>query len=158
MTMKNHIPGINKHYLFLTFLFTMLHVNISNAIDLSLPGAFPETAIWSGPYNTSSSLPLGKWNMIAAGRIYSLHIESVVGNAVTGKINSGNFTNGFWDNTAGIGKLTFLRELPTITQEFTAYLFPYDSKDPKYRLAGTFGNISIGTESGWYATKPREQK
>jgi len=131
----------------------MSGVNLSNAADISLPGSFPETAIWPGPYIPDSSLPPGEWDMLANGRIFSLNIISVIDGVVTATINSGDFINGTW--YSGTGEFTFQRKLPTITQEYTAYLLAYDKNDPKHRLAGTFGNITIGTEAGWYATRSR---
>ena len=96
-------------------------MNLSIAADISLPGSFPDTAIWPGPYISDSNLPSGEWDMLANGRIFSLNIISIIDGVVLAIINSDDFINGTWNS--GTGEFTFQRKLATITQEYTAYLF-----------------------------------
>ncbi len=133
---------------------------MSTSID---PGCFPiEQTAFPGPYHKSSALPLGPWKVMANGRIYTLNIRSVSGHEVNAEFSSGDIANARWDKDAGnSGVLTFTRVLsdPPLEQNFTGYLLRYDTTDPKWRMAGTFGNKELGhPESGWYATLERKDR
>ncbi|MDH5547433.1 MAG: hypothetical protein OEZ43_17760 [Gammaproteobacteria bacterium] len=151
----SYVSVLRKVTLVMLALLAVTTFNNARAADISLPGSFPSSAIWPGPYASSSALPLGDWHMMAAGRIYKLTILKVEDGIVEGSINSGDFVDGRWDPTIGTGLLTFKRVLPTLTQEYSGFLFPFDTRDPKYRIAGEFGDIAVGSQSGWYATRPR---
>ena len=118
------------------------------------PGSFPRTSAYPDPYTTPRDLPLGRWYLMANGRIYQLDITAVSGTAVTATLSSGDVKDAKWD--ASTRKLTFFRSLPRLglVQQFTGYLLAYsDGKDPKWRMAGIFGNDKA--KSGWYATQHR---
>lgn len=89
---------------------------------------------------------------MANGRIFLLDITSVSGHNVTATLSSGTVVDATWE--AAEGKLTFIR-VTTIKQLYTGYLLHYDDADPKWRMAGYFGDVRVGTQSGWYATLPR---
>lgn len=90
---------------------------------------------------------------MAAGRIYTLQITGVSGGMVTAQFSSGDLEGAAWDATTG--RLTFIRVLPKLRQEYTGYLLPYDGADSKWRMAGIFGDVEVGPQSGWYATLSR---
>ena len=121
----------------------------------SQPGCFPaDLSAFPGPYRKSSSLPLGEWHVLANGRIYTLQITEVSGSMVTAQLSSGDIEGATWD--AATGKFTFSRVLPKLRQEFTGYLLHYDEgADLKWRIAGVFGDVKVGPQSGWYATLAR---
>lgn len=122
--------------------------------DQTQPGCFPAAQnAFSGPYHQSSTLPQGEWHVLANGRIYTLNITQVSGNKVTAELSSGDIEDATWDASAG--KLTFIRILPQMKQEFVGYLLHYDEADPQWRMAGNFGEVDAGPQSGWYATLPR---
>lgn len=126
-----------------------------------LPGSFPpEPPAFPGPYQYSGQLPLGSWNMLANGRIYELDITDVQGSQVTATLSSGLIQDAKWDDSASassLATLTFTRVLSNIglKQRFTGYFLHYSAKDPFWRLAGTYGDIEVGDQAGWYATLPR---
>ncbi len=116
------------------------------------PGTFPSTI--PGPHISSSRLPLGTWNVLANGRTFKLEINAVQGNQVDAEFSSGDVADAKWD--PGSGKLVFTRVLPILKQEFTGYLLHFNAtEDPMWRIAGTFGDVDVGEQSGWYATMPR---
>lgn len=127
------------------------------------PGAFPEDAILGsgGGYDLDASLPAGKWNVMANGRIYLLTIHGVSGGRVKGEISSGTFRDGFYD--AASGAFNFVRELPDGTPQYWSGHLMYHVKnkphDPAHRIAGTVTqpNLAQATRNGgWYATLPRD--
>lgn len=125
--------------------------------DSTQPGCFPSTAIWSDPFTSELSLPLGKWHVMANGRIYHLNITAISGVDVTGDIGEHSIVGGKWDASAGM--LTFTRVVPdTLRQNFTGYLMAYAPEDDKWRMAGVFQHDpdekGFGP-AGWYATQPR---
>lgn len=118
------------------------------------PGCFPaEQTAFPGPYHPPSALALGEWHVLANGRIYTLNVTAVTGGRVTARLSSGEIERAAWDATTR--RLTFIRVLRELRQEFTGYLLHYDSADPKWRMAGVFGDVEVGPQSGWYATLPR---
>lgn len=121
-------------------------------------GCFPTTAIWSDPYTSARELPLGKWHVVANGRIYQLIITAVSGGEVTGQFNGFDMVDAAWDGSAVAGVLTFTRVEPAISQQFTGYLMAFAPEDDKWRMAGVFGAIGAGVQAGWYATQPRGEQ
>ncbi len=125
----------------------------------SQPGCFPsDPSDYPGPYQPggllpSEELPLGRWHIMANGRIHYLDIHSVSGSQVTANLSSGSIANAKWDSTSG--QLTFTR-VTTIKQEFRGYLMQFDRSDTFWRMAGVFGDVTVGEQAGWYATRPRE--
>lgn len=118
------------------------------------PGCFPaEQTAFPGPWKTSAKLPQGDWHVMANGRIYTLTITAVSGSQVTATLTSGTIEDATWD--AATGTLTFVRVLPHVKQRFTGYLLHFDDADTKWRMAGIFGDVAVGPQSGWYATQPR---
>jgi len=139
-----------------------------------LPGSFPTTSIFPGPYEKTFNKTdiVGNWHMIANGRIYNLDISQVNGKT---KIQSrlGRIDSVDWNATTG--KLSFQRYLPQskivdgevipykIIQNYTGYLMGYTKennrkKDYKWRMSGTFIQVSPTIHkpvNGWYATRPR---
>ncbi len=132
---------------------------------LTESGCFPTTAIWSSPYTSTTVLPMGKWHVMANGRIYHLNITAVSGTNVSGDIGGYDFEDGQWNGTAVAGILTFTRVVPdVIRQKFTGYLMAYAPEDPKWRMAGVFGKVEEDyvegdpyVQAGWYATRTREE-
>ena len=122
---------------------------------ITLPGTFPpQPSEFPGPYQRPRDLPLGKWSVLANGRIYILTINGVTANnVVEGEFSSGDFERATWDPDTLV--LTFYRVLPQLTQKFTGYLLYYDQSDTLWRMAGTFGDARVGDQSGWYATLNR---
>ena len=134
---------------------------------LSKPGCFPSSAIWGGPYNVPSTLPLGEWHVMANGRIHFLQITSVSGSEVTGDYNGEALVHGSWDSTTRM--LKFYRFIPdvgggrSLLQHFTGYLMHFAEPDGKWRIAGIFaGNVHKppsdpdSPKAGWYATLNKE--
>ncbi|MEO1084705.1 MAG: hypothetical protein AAFY88_10735 [Acidobacteriota bacterium] len=126
-----------------------------------LPGSFnPAPTSFPGPYQYSGELPLGEWNMLANGRVYELTISDVRGHRVAAAMSSGLIQDAEWRGSAtasSLATLSFTRVLPSIglKQRFSGYLLHYDRNDPFWRLVGTFGDITVGDQAGWYATLPR---
>ena len=126
-----------------------------------LPGSFPTTAIYGGPYREENRLPSGGWHVMANGRIFLLEVIGESGGDVRATLNSGEITRARW--SVGERKLVCTRVVPgQIEQEWTGYLMAFSSKDPQWRIAGTFRNVrGLGptsvplTTGGWYATQMR---
>ncbi|MEM1181211.1 MAG: hypothetical protein AAGM22_22915 [Acidobacteriota bacterium] len=127
----------------------------------NLPGSFePAPSTFPGPYSFSGQLPLGEWNMLANGRIYTLTISDVRGSRVEADMSSGRIQDAEWKDTASassLATLTFTRVIDAtgLKQRYHAYLLHYDRNDPLWRLVGTYGNVTVGEQAGWYATLPR---
>lgn len=118
------------------------------------PGCFPaDPTAFPAPHHQPSTLPVGEWRLLANGRIYIFDITAVTGSRVTADLSSGDIEGAHWD--VGNSSLTFIRVLPGLRQEFTGYLLHYSKADPKWRMAGVFGDVTVGPQSGWYATLPR---
>ena len=123
-----------------------------------LPGSFPtDVTEYPGPYQPgglfpSEELPLGRWHVMANGRIMLLDIHSVSGSQVNASLSSGSIVNAKWDGASG--QLTFTR-VTSIKQEFRGYLMQFDRSDTFWRMAGVFGDVTVGEQAGWYATIPR---
>ena len=119
-------------------------------------GCFPSSAIWHGePFHHESALPLGKWHVMANGRIHHLNIISVSGSTVTGDYNGLPIDDAEWDGKV----LTFTRVETRgiyLRQKFTGYLMQYANPDYKWRIAGVFGKEGVGVQAGWYATQSRK--
>jgi hypothetical protein len=131
--------------------------------DTTDPGSFPSTAIGSGPYRASSTLPLGRWHVMANGRIHFLEITEVSGEDVIGNYNNEPLINGHWD--ARTRTLTFLRFIADVgrpeplLQLFTGDLMHFRDWDPKWRMAGRIKQLSPPLRDeygGWYATLSRD--
>ena len=126
-----------------------------------LPGSFkPEPTSFPGPYQYSGSLPLGEWNMLANGRVYELTISGLQGHRVDASMSSGIIQDAEWNDSATastLATLSFTRVLASVglKQRYSAYLLHFDPNDPFWRLVGTFGDIRVGDQAGWYATLPR---
>ena len=126
-----------------------------------LPGSFkPNPTSFPGPYQYSGQLPLGEWNMLANGRVYTLTLSSVNGNQVDADLSSGTIQDAEWDDSASassLATLSFTRvvEATGLKQRFSAYLLHSDANDPLWRLVGTYGDIRVGDQAGWYATLPK---
>jgi hypothetical protein len=140
---------------------------MSDSVD---PGCFAHTGLETGIYRDNPALPLGKWDVMANGRIASLDIISVSGSVVSGEYNGSMIYFGQWDASAHL--LTFYRFIPdvgggkSLLQHFSGYLMAYDTGDgaeTKWRMAGIFIGTSTapppnGPHAGWYATLPRTKK
>ncbi len=126
-----------------------------------LPGSFPTSSIYGGPYTESTSLPTGEWHVMANGRIYTLEVLAVSGSDVKATLSSGTITKARWSSSTQ--QLIFTRVVPDqVEQEWTGYLMTYSSADPQWRMAGTLRNVrSLGEHrvplatGGWYAARPR---
>lgn len=112
------------------------------------PGCFPATANQTGIYRASSTLPLGRWHVMANGRIHFLDITSVSGDVVTGEYNGEAIEDSHWDAATQV--LSFNRFIPdvgggrSLLQQFRGYLMHYDEgMETKWRMAG----ILIGTST-----------
>jgi hypothetical protein len=119
-------------------------------------GCFPSTAIWHGEiFRGAPALPLGRWHVMANGRIHSLNIISVSGSRVTGEYNGLPIDDAQWDGKV----LTFTRVETrgiSLRQKFMGYLMQYVDPDYKWRIAGVFGAAELDQhQAGWYATRPR---
>ena len=137
---------------------------------LSNPGCFSETADQTGIYRPSSTLPLGRWHVMANGRIHFLNITSVSGREVVGDYNGEALVCGRWDSATQM--LTFYRfirdvgEGRSLLQYFAGYLMHYDEgTETKWRIAGVFKGTSASPpsdpdspKSGWYATLNKEDR
>ena len=123
------------------------------------PGNFPtDVTQYPGPYqpggmHPSEELPLGRWHVMANGRILLLDIHGVSGSRVDASLSSGQIVNAEWDESSG--KLTFTR-VTSIKQDFRGYLMQFDPSDVHWRMAGVYGNVQVGEQTGWYATRPRD--
>ena len=123
-----------------------------------LPGSFPyHPTAFPGPYQYSGDLPLGRWSMLANGRIFELRITGVQGSQVDATLSSGTLHDVEWDGTANasaLATLSFTRVVDNIglKQRFKGYFLHYDDADPLWRIVGTFGKVGVGDEAGWYAT------
>lgn len=116
-------------------------------IEAREPGSFPNAqTAFPGPYQSTRSLPQGKWNMIANGRVYTLELQGS-----SARFSSGEIRDLRWD--ANSNMLSFVRVLPHVQQKFVGYLFDQDARDSKWRLAGSFADIRGGRKYGWYATR-----
>ncbi|MEM9553675.1 MAG: hypothetical protein AAGC60_05400 [Acidobacteriota bacterium] len=126
-----------------------------------LPGSFkPEPTSFPGPYQHSSRLPFGEWNMLANGRVYRLTISGLHGHRVDASMSSGTIQDAEWNDSASastLATLSFTRVVANVglKQIFSAYLLHFDPSDPFWRLVGTYGDINVGDQAGWYATLPR---
>ena len=117
------------------------------------PGTFPsDPTQFPGRHQNPTQLPLGTWHLMANGRIFILTIQSVNGSDVQATFSSGSIGYAKWEPSSG--KLTFTR-ITSITQEYRGYLMAYDNNDTYWRLAGVFGDVSVGEQAGWYATIPK---
>ena len=127
------------------------------------PGSFPShPTAFPGPYQYTGDLPLGSWRMLANGRVYELEISGVQGGRVDATLSTGTVKEARWTGVANaltLAELSFKRVLPArgLTQQFTGYLLHYDETDPLWRLVGTFGDVDVGTQAGWYATLPKKK-
>ena len=127
-----------------------------------LPGSFPyQPTAFPGPYQYTGDLPLGRWSMMANGRIFELRIAGVQNATVNASLSSGRVEDATWTgfaNASTLAELSFVRVLPDLRlkQRFHGYLLHYSESDPLWRIAGTFGDIKKKEpEAGWYATLPR---
>ena len=119
-----------------------------------VPGAFPETSIYPGPYRLNPDLPTGDWNVFANGRIYTITIHGISGGAVKGEMASGTFKDGGYDAKTGI--LKFTRELPDGNPQYwSGQLMYYSAEDTSHRMAGTIDQPNIRQTGSWYATLAR---
>lgn len=122
------------------------------------PGCFvADVTAYRGPYQSRGTLPLGEWYVFANGRIYMLDITDVSGSIVTATFSSGDIANATWNAP----RLEFTRVVRTsstseLRQQFSGYLSAWDDNDPKWRMAGVFGDVRDIPQAGWYATLPRE--
>ena len=126
------------------------------------PGSFPANDVYPGPYGYTGDLPLGTWRMLANGRVYDLDLFSVQGNRVEADMSSGAISDAEWTgfaNASTLAELSFTRYVQStgVKQRFTGFLLHYSKEDPLWRLVGTFGDLKVGTQAGWYATLPKEQ-
>ena len=125
------------------------------AVTVTPTGCFPEeVTAFPSPRRATRDLPLGDWNMIANGWLFTLTIHSI---APSGKVDatftSGEIHDAEYDRSTF--RLTFTRYVEDkLKQRYVGYLFMQDDADDQHRLAGTFEHPGFGN-AGWYATQRR---
>ena len=146
--------------------FNVKNIKLVGEDEQILPGSFPKTSIFKGPYKKSVTIEgfVGDWHVMANGRIYNIGIKNNNGQLVIDGHGMGDISNVAWTND---GILTFTRKVSrtNLEQNFTGYFMQYSYTDrnggmPDYkrRIAGTYTQVSPilrgRNTTGWYATQP----